>query len=88
MEGLGGYRAWRWIFIVEGLASILAGVAAICLMPDSPRSSSYFLTPEEIRYLEVRQLAVPGRSKHGHSEGGNKNFDWKSLVMVLKDWQM
>jgi MFS family permease len=88
MDGLGGYRAWRWIFIIEGLVSILAGVIAIFFTPDSPRSSQYFLSSDEIRYLEVRQLAVPGRSKHGHSEGGNKRFDWKSLFQVLKDWQM
>lgn len=88
MDGVGGYGAWRWIFILEGLASILGGVAAIFFMPDAPRSSGYFLTPEEIRYLEVRQLAVPGRSRHAHGEGGQKHFDWKSLVKVLKDWQM
>ncbi|KAK6070282.1 transporter [Seiridium cupressi] len=88
LDGVGSYRAWRWIFIIEGLASVLAGVTAILLMPDSPRSSGYFLTPDEIRYLEVRQLAVPGRRKHGHSEGGSKHFDWNSLVKVLKDWQV
>jgi sugar phosphate permease len=87
MDGIGGYGAWRWIFIIEGLASIIAGVVAMLLMPDAPGSSGYFLTPAEIRYLQVRQLAVPGRRHHGQGEGGRK-FDWKTLVKVLKDWQM
>jgi sugar phosphate permease len=87
MDGLGGYRAWRWIFIIEGLASILAGVGACFLMPDSPKLSGSFLTREEIRYLEVRQLAVPGRRHHGQEEA-DKNFSWKMLVNVLGDWQM
>ncbi|KAF3023124.1 hypothetical protein E8E14_013668 [Neopestalotiopsis sp. 37M] len=87
MDGIGGYGAWRWIFIIEGLASIIAGVVAMLLMPDAPGSSGYFLTPAEIRYLQVRQLAVPGRRHHGQGEGGHK-FDWKTLVKVLKDWQM
>ncbi|ETS76899.1 hypothetical protein PFICI_10773 [Pestalotiopsis fici W106-1] len=87
MDGVGGYGAWRWIFIIEGLASIIAGVVAMLLMPDAPGSSGYFLGPEEIRYLQVRQLAVPGRRHHGQGEGGHK-FDWKNLVKVLKDWQM
>ncbi|KAK9774533.1 putative Major facilitator superfamily (MFS) profile domain-containing protein [Seiridium cardinale] len=86
-NGVGGYRAWRWIFIIEGLASALAGVAAFLFMPDSPRSYGCFLTSDKIRYLEVRQLTVPGRRKHGHGEGGSNYFDWKNLVKILKDWQ-
>ncbi|KAH8670795.1 MFS transporter [Xylariales sp. PMI_506] len=87
MDGLGGYRAWRWIFIIEGLASILAGVIAWLLMPDSPAASHSFLTAEEIRYLTVRQLAVPGRQHHGQGEGETK-FSWKTLGKVVSDWQM
>ncbi|KAM0808454.1 putative Major facilitator superfamily (MFS) profile domain-containing protein [Seiridium cardinale] len=87
MDGAGGYRAWRWIFIIKGPASALAGVAAILFMPDSPRSYGCFLTSDEIRYLEVRQLAVPGRRKHGHAESGSKHFDWKNLVKLLKELQ-
>ncbi|KAI0170077.1 major facilitator superfamily domain-containing protein [Pestalotiopsis sp. NC0098] len=87
MDGVGGYGAWRWIFIIEGLASVAAGVIAMLLMPDSPVLSEYFLAPEEIRYLEVRQLAVTGQGHHGHGED-SRNFDWKSLIEALKDWQM
>jgi hypothetical protein len=72
---------------VEGLASIVAGVIACMFMPDSPASSGSFLTPEEIWYLQVRQLTVPGQRHHGQGEGGTK-FDWKNLTKVLKDWQM
>lgn len=87
MDGVGGYGAWRWIFIIEGLASVAAGAIAMLLMPDSPVLSEYFLTSEEIRYLEVRQLAVTAQGHHRHGEDGRK-FDWKSLVEALKDWQM
>ncbi|KAH8878964.1 MFS general substrate transporter [Thozetella sp. PMI_491] len=87
MDGLGGYRAWRWIFLIEGLASIIAGIVAFCIMPDSPERCESFLTPDEIRYLQVRQLAVPGRRHHGEQEG-DKSFSWKALKSVLTDWQV
>lgn len=46
MDGVGGLAGWRWIFILEGLATILFGmVAAIFLPADIP--SAKFLTVEE-----------------------------------------
>ena len=46
MNGLGGYGGWRWIFILEGIATVLAAlVAAIFLPADLP--SAKFFTEEE-----------------------------------------
>lgn len=36
MDGVGGYRGWRWIFILEGLLTVIVAVAAYFLMPDYP----------------------------------------------------
>ncbi|KAF3765596.1 MFS general substrate transporter [Cryphonectria parasitica EP155] len=86
MNGVGGYSAWRWIFIIEGAASVVCCLLAFLVMPDSPRRSSSFLTSDEIRYLEVRQLAIPGRRRHAQQESGEK-FQWRTLLAVLADWQ-
>lgn len=87
MQGLGGLSAWRWIFIIEGIASVICGLATFFIMPDSPRLSSSFLTAREIRYLEVRQYTIPGRRRHGQ-EAPPKGRQWKALLSVLTDWQM
>ena len=31
MEGVAGYSSWRWIFILEGLLSVLVGASAFLL---------------------------------------------------------
>src|SRR4051794_9806651 len=40
MNGLGGYAGWRWIFIMEGLATVVMGIACFFVLVDSPALSS------------------------------------------------
>ncbi|KAF4534897.1 MFS transporter [Lasiodiplodia theobromae] len=72
MNGLGGLSAWRWVYLLEGLFTILfAGVVYLVLpdYPKSPRSRSW-LTPREQEYLETRlatnapKTADPAFSSH------------------------
>lgn len=100
MDGLGGYRAWRWIFIVEGLLSVVVGICGILLLPDSPAQSGRWLSLDEIRYLEVRQRAMPGRRTHGaerdvKSEGKGIKFmaladreSWKMVWSAVSAWNV
>ena len=46
MEGVGGLAGWRWIFILEGLATIVAGIIATVFLPTDIQSAR-FLTAEE-----------------------------------------
>lgn len=88
MDGIAGLGGWRWIFIIEGIFSVLAGIVAFWIMPDTPRLSGHFLSNDEIRFLELRQLATPGRRHHGQSEEVEKPFQWRDLWAVLGDWQI
>ncbi|KAL3494744.1 major facilitator superfamily domain-containing protein [Aspergillus germanicus] len=55
MEGIAGYRAWRWIFILEGIATVLVAITAKFIIVDWPESAT-FLTDEE-RAVLLRRLA-------------------------------
>ncbi|OCF30514.1 hypothetical protein I316_07842 [Kwoniella heveanensis BCC8398] len=46
MNGLGGLEGWRWIFIIEGLITILITAAMYFFIADCPESAK-FLTEEE-----------------------------------------
>lgn len=85
MDGVGGFEGWRWIFILEGLATVIAGVATFFLLVDSPAASTRWLDPDEIRYLELRRLAVPGNHTSASKKRG---VDWKILKSVICDWQI
>ncbi|KAK2793488.1 hypothetical protein FQN51_001245 [Onygenales sp. PD_10] len=56
MDGVGGYRGWRWIFILEGLVTVISAVASKAIVPDWPETAK-FLTDDERKIL-VRRLAA------------------------------
>lgn len=85
MDGVGNYEGWRWIFILEGLATVLAGVMTFFCLIDSPESSTRWLDADEIRYLQLRHISHNGRKTE---DGEKKSVDWKILRSVLTDWQI
>ena len=44
MGGVYGHANWQWLFIIEGIPSILAGLAVLAFLPDRPKNASW-LTP-------------------------------------------
>ncbi|KAK4457961.1 major facilitator superfamily domain-containing protein [Cladorrhinum samala] len=49
----GGLEGWRWIFIIEGLITVLAGVLSYLLLPTSLATAT-FLTEEEREFALLR----------------------------------
>lgn len=46
LSGVGGFRGWQWLFVVEGIPSIIAGAVAYFVLSDSP---------DKARWLNARQ---------------------------------
>lgn len=65
-------------------------VACYWLLLDSPSLCPGWLTPDEIRYLEARQITA--RNYSDHHEGFNKRIlfsvlgDWKIYLLILVNW--
>lgn len=53
MNGLGGLKGWAWIFIIEGIATVLCAIGAYFLMCNGPHDLPLF-TPEERQYIAYR----------------------------------
>jgi MFS family permease len=85
MKGLGGYAGWRWIFIIEGIVTVVLGIACFFMLIDTPRLSHKWLEPEEIRYLELQNLIKQG-GKHNDEKPRGPN--WKDVKGVLLDWKI
>ena len=64
LDGVAGLRGWQWIFLVTGLPAIVAGVATLWVLTDSPEQAGW-LTSEERSWL-VRQLDADDR-RHRHA---------------------
>lgn len=55
MQGVLGHSAWRWMFWIEGAATMAIAISAAFILPDLPHNSRGF-TAEE---LEVAQVCAP-----------------------------
>lgn len=81
MNGIGGRPSWSWLFILEGLATIILGVASIWIVQDFPASAE-FLSPEDrIRILHRLKL-------DDQFPSDDESFQFKYLWMALKDYKM
>ena len=83
MAGIGGKPAWAWIFILEGLITVIASIASCFIIQDFPDTAK-FLSEEE-RTFVVRRLQNDDRFSAGGEELRMKNIlqsfmDWKTWV--------
>jgi MFS family permease len=92
MSGVAGYNGWRWIFIIEGILTVVLGASAYFILPDSPAHSSRWLSQSEIGYLQhLYKTYRRGTVNTENAEGERakpKGHDWKTLRSVLLDWQI
>ena len=51
MDGLGGLKGWQWLFIIEGVPTVLFGLVFLTVMPDKPRDAKW-LSAEERSWLQ------------------------------------
>ncbi|KIY43555.1 MFS general substrate transporter [Fistulina hepatica ATCC 64428] len=81
MQGLRGYRGWRWVFIIEGIVTCVLGIAWYFFLPDFPEESK-FLTPEEREFVKERLRADVGSSAHA------VHFTYRDTLSVVKDYKI
>jgi MFS family permease len=54
MDGFNGWRGWQWLFLLEGIPSVIIGVLVFVLLPNGPKQA-HWLTPQE-RDLIVQRV--------------------------------
>jgi ACS family tartrate transporter-like MFS transporter len=70
MNGVAGLAGWQWLFIIEGIPSVLLGISVLSLLPDGPRDAPW-LTAEERAWLEADRAREDGRRLEA---GGSEKF--------------
>ncbi|KAJ1910346.1 hypothetical protein IWQ60_010702 [Tieghemiomyces parasiticus] len=49
MDGIRGLSAWRWLFLIEGLPTVMVGIAIFFVLPDSPQQSRWLSSSDKTR---------------------------------------
>lgn len=81
MDGVAGQRGWRWIFILEGIPTVILGISCWWLLADEPDTASY-LTEEDKALMMVRKERQIGYTKAADQ------MHKEDVVKGLKDWKV
>jgi MFS family permease len=77
MRNVGGYKGWRWIFIIEGLLTVVISIAAYFLVHNYPKTAT-FLTEDE-KALVIKRL------ENDSDAIRDEPFTWAGVINSLKD---
>jgi cyanate permease len=77
MRGVGGYSGWRWIFIIEGLLTVVIAVAAYFFVINYPDTAK-FLNEDERKFIQARLAADSDATR-------DEAFNWTNVKEALFD---
>lgn len=86
LGGVGGIASWRWIFLLEGLATVVLGMIVPFILPDTAETSK-FLDADEKRYMALMGTAQD-TSAHAGDGDHEKVSRWSVFKSVITDWQL
>ncbi|OJJ42316.1 hypothetical protein ASPZODRAFT_147409 [Penicilliopsis zonata CBS 506.65] len=81
MDGIGNRPGWAWIFILEGLLTVVIGALSFVMVHDFP-DQARFLSAED-RTRVIRRLRLDQQASGGHEEFSIRYF-WDAV----RDWKM
>ena len=74
MDGLLGLRGWQWMFLLQGFATVIAGVVAYFYLPDRPEDAPWLSSQQRQWLLATLSSERENAVQHGIT----------SLVQALK----
>jgi len=84
--GVGGHglHGWQWMLILEGIPSLVCGIATLWLLPDGPAKAKW-LSDEDKRIVAVRLAAEPPGALHGFKE---MLLDKRIWILMIPDFSI
>jgi MFS family permease len=92
MDGVGGLAGWRWIFILEGIATVICAVFAFWGLYDYPETAS-FLSDDEREFV-IYRLRYQGGMSGASSEDvetrvpEDQEFKWVYVRQAFGGFQV
>lgn len=83
MKGKTHLATWRWLFLLEGIATIILAVIALIFLPDYPSTTKWL--SEEERVVAQGRLAKDASSSEVLTE--DKVSIFKGIILAWKDYR-
>ena len=75
LDGTLGLRGWQWLFLLEGIPSVIMGVVTYFYLTDRPSDAKTWLEADERAWLDARILA-----EHTRKEAELSLTMWETLI--------
>lgn len=80
MDGVGGKKGWSWIFIIEGIATVIISIASFWMVYDFPDEATFLSDIDRQRV--IRRLKADQQSSAEHED-----FRMAYLWASVRDWK-
>ncbi|KAG4281252.1 hypothetical protein FPRO06_10157 [Fusarium proliferatum] len=85
LDGAHGKAGWRWLFVVEGAATMGVAVIAYFVLPDFPANTSRLKFSQAEIDLAIRRLQHD--RPQVHSEDESKVGHWQAFKLSMTNWR-
>ncbi|KAF2088085.1 MFS general substrate transporter [Saccharata proteae CBS 121410] len=75
-----GIEPWRWVFIIEGIMTIVIGIYGVIFFPDTPENTKAFYFTAAEKKRAIQRLVEDDREPKGE-------FSWNIFLRVVQSWQ-
>ncbi|RFU25196.1 hypothetical protein B7463_g11143, partial [Scytalidium lignicola] len=79
MKGVGGLNGWRWIFILEGIVTVVISIISYFFIHNYPKTAP-FLTESERSFIQTRLKADTDATNE-------EKFSWLNVKAAITDYK-
>jgi D-galactonate transporter len=73
MDGVDGLANWQWLFVIEGIPSVLAGIAVLMYLPEKPVNAKWLSQQEQAIVTQDIEQEARDPAKHSSLKGAFAN---------------
>ena len=82
MDGVSGLRGWRWLYIIEGIITVVIAFAGFWILPKD-YNTAYFLNDDDRAVMRRRAELT---EQYNGGQGHYTRKDFNMAVMDIKTW--
>ena len=82
LHGVGGLVGWQWLFLVEGVPSVLVGLLVLRILPDGPAQAEWLAPAERAWLVERLQAEETARSQDHGASLRRAMVDWRVWGLI------